>query len=163
MELPKQKYKRQQPSVKDPDRICTICNSPYIAVSTLQKTCSKVCRRKKDDASRVRFHKKNPEIRDVYYKNTINKNPNLHKERRLKERTEIIRLLGGRCFVDYCNVENPYHLHADYVPTMKGTGYRHPRHIRWIRDNINDFRLLCANHHYELTITGRIENTDIIQ
>jgi hypothetical protein len=54
-------------------------------------------------------------------------------------------------------------LHVDYIPTMRGSKFRHPRHLRWVMDHIQDFRILCANHHYELTLTGQIEGTDITQ
>ena len=46
---------------------------------------------------------------------------------------------------------------------MIGTGFRHPRHKKWVLDNIKDFRLLCANHHYELTLSGKIKGTNIKQ
>ena len=29
--------------------------------------------------------------------------------------------------------------------------------------SVEIFRILCANHHYELTLTGKIEGTDIVQ
>jgi hypothetical protein len=38
-----------------------------------------------------------------------------------------------------------------------------PRLLAYIRKNKDNFRLLCANHHYELTLTGMIEGTDITQ
>lgn len=41
----KVKYKRSQPVIKDPERKCIVCNSDYIAVAPLQKTCSGECRK----------------------------------------------------------------------------------------------------------------------
>jgi len=41
--------------------------------------------------------------------------------------------------------------------------YRHPRHLGFVMANLDAFRLLCANHHYELTLTGAIAGTDITQ
>lgn len=161
--LPQFKSKRVQPVIKDPIRICTICSSEYKAVAPLQKTCSKECRKSKNTTSRHAFHAENPDKQKEYYKNAVKRDPTLNIKRKKRDREEIIALLGGKCCVSYCEVCNPLHLHADYVPTMKNTGYRHPRHRKWMIDNIKDFRLLCANHHYELTITGSIERTNIKQ
>lgn len=89
------------------------------------------------------------------------KNPGYYKEKARRERMAIIQLLGGACVV--CGVANPYWLHVDYIPTTRDLRYRHPRNVGYIRRNVKDFRLLCANHHYELTLTGRIEGTAITQ
>lgn len=62
-----------------------------------------------------------------------------------------------------CGVDNPFWLHVDYIPTSRGEQYRHPRHFKYVSEHLDDFRILCANHHYELTLTGRIEGTDITQ
>lgn len=156
-------YKRSQPVIKNPDRICIVCEKPYKAVAPLQKTCSIDCRRKKDRVHQIKFHYRNPDVMKKYNKNRLEKNPNFWIDKGRKEREEIIEKLGSKCCVHYCTVVNPIHLHIDYVPTMIGTGYRHPRHKKWVLDNLKDFRLLCANHHYELSITGSIENTDIKQ
>lgn len=98
-----------------------------------------------------------------YNKNREAKNPTVWKDKVANERSKIIDALGGKCCVENCNVENKNWLHVDYIPTMIGTGFRHPRHFKWVMDNLSDFRLLCANHHYELTITGRIQGSTITQ
>lgn len=96
-----------------------------------------------------------------YRRTYLAKNPGLYREKARRERAESIRLLGGCCCV--CGVTNPNWLHVDYVPTNKASPHRHPRHLAFIKRHLTDFRLLCANHHYELTLTGRIEGTDITQ
>jgi predicted nucleic acid-binding Zn ribbon protein len=159
----KRYYKKEQPTIKDPDRVCTICNKGYKAVAPLQKTCSKECRRIKDRKHQKDFYIDNPNARSRYTKTVLDKNPDHWRNKNRKERLEIIQKLGCICKVPMCGVSNPLHLHVDYIPTMIGTGFRHPRHKRWVLDNIKDFRLLCANHHYELTITGQIEGSDITQ
>ncbi len=135
----------------------------YKAVAPLQKTCSKECRQTKDRASQLKFREANPNVMQKYNKTRVEKNPNVWRDKTGRERLKIIESLGSKCCVEHCNVINPLHLHIDYIPTMIGTGFRHPRHKKWVLDNLKDFRLLCANHHYELTITGSIENTDITQ
>jgi hypothetical protein len=35
--------------------------------------------------------------------------------------------------------------------------------LRFTLANLKLFRILCANHHYELTLTGKIVGTDIVQ
>lgn len=157
----KQPYKRAQPTIKNPDRICVICKSKYKAVAPLQKTCSEECRKTKNRQAQEKFKLRHPEKQKEYNENRKNKNPDVWKDKYQEERQEIINTLGGKCIV--CDHDNPKHLHVDYIPTMIGTGYRHPRHKRWVLDNIKDFRLLCANHHYELTTTGEIEGTNIKQ
>lgn len=157
----KVKYKREQPTIKDPDRICTICQGSYKAVSPLQKTCSKECRAKLYTGSRAKFYESNPDAIKTYNQRRKDKDPDVWKNKYRKEREEVIEKLGGKCIA--CEVTNPNWLHIDYIPTMIGTGYRHPRHKKWVLDNIKDFRLLCANHHYELTLTGKIEGTLIVQ
>lgn len=156
-------YKRSQPTIKDPNRICTICSETYCAVAPLQKTCSKECRRIKDNKHQQVFKENHPDAMKKYNENRVAKNPNVWKKKTSETRLEIVNKLGSQCCVENCEVTNPYHLHVDYIPTMIGTGFRHPRHKRWMLDNIKDFRLLCANHHYELTITGKIEGSIITQ
>lgn len=159
--IKKKPYKRPQPTIKNPNRVCVICNKEYKAVSPLQKTCSKECRKNKNRKLQKEFKLRHPEKMKEYNENRKKKNPNVWKDKAEKERIEIINALGGKCIV--CGNDNKYHLHADYIPTMIGTGYRHPRHKKWVLDNIKDFRLLCANHHSELTLTGKIEGTNIKQ
>ncbi len=98
---------------------------------------------------------------DQYNANRLAKNPGAWRDQARSGRLRVLAMLGGRCIV--CGVTNPSWLHADYIPTSIGKKYRHPRGVAWVRDHIEDFRLLCANHHYELTLTGKIEGTDITQ
>lgn len=159
----KEKKKRQLPVLKDPNRICVQCGKPYQAKAPLQKTCSHECRKKLWDANAKTFRGNNPDSMKVYNANRLKKNPDAWKEKTRKDRLEILQKLGGKCVVPGCSAGNSNWLHVDYIPTMQGTGYRHPRHKKWVMDHIKDFRILCANHHYELTITGKIEGTEIIQ
>ena len=98
---------------------------------------------------------------DRIHKGRAVKNPGMWREKHRAERSQAIALLGGGCVV--CGVTNPNWLHIDYVPTTNGKPYRHPRHLKFIREHEADFRLLCANHHYELTLTGKIAGTPITQ
>ena len=161
IDLLKHKPKRMQPTIKDPNRICQVCNSNYIAKAPLQKTCCLECRKTLWENNSKTFRGRNPEACITYNKTRLEKDPEYWKRKTRSERIEIIDSLGGKCIV--CGVTNTNWLHVDYIPTMKGTGLRHPRHKKWVLDNKDDFRILCANHHYELTITGQIENTDIKQ
>lgn len=157
------KQKRHQPTLKNKRRSCIICNSEYDAVAPMQKTCSVECRKVHYASNRKRFHAKNPDSMKVYNRNRKAKNPNVWKDKYHADRNAVIKRLGGKCCVRKCGVKNPLHLHIDYIPTMIGTGFRHPRHKKWMLDNIKDFRLICANHHYELTITGKIVGSKITQ
>lgn len=154
-------FKREQPVLKDRDRICTVCKNDYKAISYLQKTCGKKCRKVLYGKNQKRFKLKNPNSMKKYNKNRLEKNPDVWKNKWKNGRLEILKLLGGKCIV--CNVDNINWLHIDYIPTMRRTGYRHPRHKKWMIKNIKDFRILCANHHYELTITSKIKGTNITQ
>jgi hypothetical protein len=126
-----------------------------------RRYCSQACS-KLAHAKIVRDWRKNhPDSMDAYNVNRLKKNPKAWVEKWQQERLEILALLGGKCIV--CGVSNPFWLHVDYVPTTRGTPYRHPRNLGYIRRNKELFRLLCANHHYELTLTGSIEGTTITQ
>lgn len=144
------------------EKICVVCEEKFMG-TIVQVTCSEKCRKIKNNRSIEKFHKNNPNMMKVYNKNRVNKNPDVWKEKWNSGREEIIIKLGGVCSVPECNVTKHTWLHIDYIPTMIGSKYRHPRHKRWVLDNIKDFRLLCANHHYELTLTGEIEGTNIKQ
>lgn len=109
----------------------------------------------------MKFKEAHPDAMKGYNQTRKEKDPDVWKNKYRSERNEVIQKLGGKCLA--CNVSNPNWLHIDYIPTMIGTGYRHPRHKKWMLDNIKDFRLLCANHHYELTLTGKIEGSSITQ
>lgn len=147
--------------LKDPIRICIICGEEYEAVSYLQKACSDKCRLVKNKGLRDKFYFQNPDVRKKYTKNANIKDPDRYKKQRWNKRLELFKILGGGCIV--CSHSNPLHLCIDYAPTMQGTGLRHPEHFAWIRDHKEDFRLLCANHHQELSTTGKIEGTNIVQ
>jgi hypothetical protein len=123
--------------------------------------CSKECA-KNHNAKRIRaWQAEHPESRKVYRANQLAKNPDLDRSRWRHRRGRIIELLGGECIV--CGVTNPHWLHVDFIPTGRNSQFRHPRHFKYVSENRELFRLLCANHHYELTLTGQIEGTDITQ
>jgi hypothetical protein len=96
-----------------------------------------------------------------YNANRVTKDPEVWRRKQSSERDHIVAMLGGRCVV--CGVNNPLWLHVDYIAGSRGLKYRHPRHIAYVRDHQDEFRVLCANHHYELTLSGRIEGTNITQ
>ena len=145
-------------------RNCRYCGAEFIlagAGDANRQHCSKQCA-KSANAKRVStWHAEHREEMQGYYAKRAAKNPGMWREKARAERMESIRLLGGGCVV--CGVTNPNWLHIDYIPTTRNERYRHPRHLRWIRENLDKLRLLCANHHYELTLTGQIEGTTITQ
>lgn len=143
-------------------KICIICEEDFMG-TIVQVICSKKCRKIRNNQSNEKFHKSHPNSMKIYNQNRVKKNPTVWKEKWNSDREEIITNLGGKCTVPHCKVKNHTWLHIDYIPTMVGSKYRHPRHKRWVLDNLKDFRLLCANHHYELTLTGEIKRTDIKQ
>jgi hypothetical protein len=123
--------------------------------------CSRQCA-KNHSAKTVRsWQVDNPEMMKVYRQNQMAKNPSYGRDRAEKRRRDILELLGGACRV--CGVTNPHWLHVDFIPTSRGIQYRHPRHFAYVSQHVDLFRILCANHHYELTITGKIDGTGITQ
>jgi hypothetical protein len=123
--------------------------------------CSKQCS-KNHNAKRIKsWQEANPDSMKLYNANRVAKNPGAWRDKHRTQREKIIGLLGGACAV--CGVTNISWLHVDYVPTCRAEQYRHPRHLAYIQKNPEKFRILCANHHYELTLTGAIEGTDITQ
>ncbi|QZE11149.1 HNH endonuclease [Streptomyces phage Forrest] len=125
--------------------------------------CSKECS-KNATAKRVKTWneenlttEKNREYRNRY----MEKNGIKSSDKWRKERVEILAALGGACEV--CGVTKAVWLHVDYKPTCRNSQYRHPRHKAYVLANLEKFRILCANHHYELTLTGMIEGSDITQ
>lgn len=123
--------------------------------------CSKECA-KNHNAKRVKdWQEEHPGSMGVYNANRIAKDPGAWRSKSRSERERIIAMLGGACEV--CDVTNPYWLHVDFIPTTRQSKYRHPRHYAWVSKHRDLFRILCANHHYELTLTGRIEGSDITQ
>jgi hypothetical protein len=142
------------------DKICLICEAPFKG-RTIDKYCAAPCRKSASKNQQYHFKERHPDKSKVYNQNRVIKNPEVWREKSRQARLDVISALGGKCIV--CSATNPNWLHIDYVPTMKGTGLRHPRHKKWVMQHIKDFRLLCANHHYELTLTGKIEGTNITQ
>jgi hypothetical protein len=96
-----------------------------------------------------------------YNANRVAKDPEVWKRTAAGRRVQMLEMLGGKCVV--CGVSNPLWLHMDYISGSRGLKYRHPRHIAYVRQHLDEFRVLCANHHYELTLSGAIEGTAITQ
>lgn len=146
------------------ERTCRHCGTAFLVKDRSdanRQHCSKECA-KNHNAKRVgQWHAENPQSMTGYNRTRLAKNPGAWRQKSRAERAAIIELLGGRCLV--CGVANPSWLHADYIPTTRDRQFRHPRHLAFVRANRSDFRVLCANHHYELTLTGRIEGTAITQ
>lgn len=155
-----QRYLRNFPK----ERSCRHCGKMFPIVTRSdanRQHCSKACA-KSHNAKRIKeWHDDNPEKMNQYNANRVSKKPTVWQEQRRKDRLTIIELLGGKCVV--CGVNNPNWLHVDYIPTTRDQPYRHPRHLKYIREHLELFRLLCANHHYELTLTRKIDGTDITQ
>lgn len=141
-------------------KICEVCGDEYMGTA-VQKTCSDTCRKVKYSGYSKEWAEKHPGKMKTYNNNRCKKDPEVWRKKQDQERLEIIDALGNQCVA--CGVTNPNWLHVDYIPTMIGTGVRHPRHKRYVLEHLSDFRLLCANHHYELTLTGKIEGTNITQ
>ena len=145
-------------------RNCQHCGKPFqlrSAGDANRKHCSQNCAKAHNRKRIKEWNDEHPDMMKQYNANRVAKNPNVYQTQRQQERLKMIELLGGKCIV--CGADNPWWLHVDYIPTTRNKPYRHPRHLRYIREHLSDFRLLCANHHYELTLTGRIEGTDITQ
>ena len=81
--MKKEKYKRSQPVLKNPDRVCVICNKKYKAVSPLQKTCSKECRKSKNKLNSNKFKLRHPDKQKEYNDNRKNKNPTKIKDQNM--------------------------------------------------------------------------------
>jgi hypothetical protein len=147
------------------ERKCKLCGNPFKLITRAdanRQYCSQKCSKKANTKRIMDWNTKHlKERKQMYYENQKQKNPTIWQDKHRSERLEAIRLLGGKCVV--CGVTNPNWLHLDYIPTTRGKSYRHPRHLAYIREHTNEFRLLCANHHYELTLTGRIEGSEITQ
>lgn len=145
-------------------RACLRCGKQFPLNSSAdanRQHCSKACAKARNAKKIKEWNQEHPDSAVEYRKNRIIKNPGMWKEKYRQERLQIISLLGGACIV--CGAVNPNWLHVDFIPTTRDTPYRHPRHLKYIRENADKFRLLCANHHYELTLTGHIEGTEIYQ
>ena len=123
--------------------------------------CSKECAKSHNAKQIKSWQLDHPDAWKHYNANRVAKNPGVYREQHRSQRERIIALLGGACIV--CGVTNIYWLHVDFIPTGRNLRYRHPRHYAWVSKHKELFRVLCANHHYELTLRGRIEGTDITQ
>jgi len=145
-------------------RSCRHCGKEFLVTGTgdcNRQHCSKECA-KNHNAKRIStWQADHPETRQTYRANQLTKEPDYERKGYQSRRGRILELLGGQCVV--CGVTNPSWLHVDYIPTGRDSKYRHPRHYRYVSENAHLFRVLCANHHYELTLTGRIEGTSITQ
>jgi len=145
-------------------RNCRLCSTEFEVLTTAdanRQYCSKSCSKTAQSKTIKGWHEANPDAQREYARKRLQKNPGYWVDKARQERIDTLALLGGACVV--CGVTNRYWLHVDYIPTTKDMAYRHPRNIAYIRRHIEKFRLLCANHHYELTLTGKIEGTDITQ
>lgn len=145
-------------------RLCKHCGTEFPVGNrgdANRRYCSKECAKNAESKQISTWHYENPDAMKGYNKNRIEKDPNVWKKKDRRGRAEALQLLGGKCIV--CGADNPNWLHIDYIAGSRGLKYRHPRHIAYIRKHLEEFRILCANHHYELTLTGKIEGTDITQ
>lgn len=148
------------------ERECRWCGKAFTAKTkndNARKHCSPDCAKKADVQRQANWRAAHPDSMKKYNENRLAKNPRFWVAKSRQARLDILALLGGKCIVRGCDVTNPFWLHVDYIPTCRGEKVRHPRHIAYIRANKSKFRLLCANHHYELTLTGRIKGTRITQ
>jgi len=154
-----QRYAHHLPSIRN----CKICDKefPINKGDQNRRYCSQACAKKANTKNTLAWHQTHPGVMSTYNAKRVLKHPGIWREKYRSGRIETIRLLGGKCIV--CGVNNPHWLHLDYIPTTNGKPYRHPRHLKFIKEHISDFRLLCANHHYELTLTGMIVGTMITQ
>jgi hypothetical protein len=141
-------------------RKCGNCGSRIKAEGNRRycsRTCSKIARRQQDAAWRL----KHPDAQSMYNARRAARRPNEERTRKGAERGEVIAALGGKC--EACGIDNPIWLEIDYRPTTRGKRFRHSRGRKFIMSHLSDFRLLCANHHRELTLTGRVAGTSITQ
>jgi hypothetical protein len=145
-------------------RACRHCGTSFPlrgAIDANRQHCSQRCA-KTHNAKRIKdWQAEHPDKMREYRTAQVVKNPGLYREQARRNRLESLRLLGGGCVV--CGVTNPNWLHIDFIPTTRNAPYRHPRNLSYIRRHLELFRILCANHHYELTLTGQIIGTDITQ
>lgn len=145
-------------------RECRHCGNEFPVSSRAdanRQHCSRACAKAHGAKRTKAWVEAHPEARSLYEHHRKEKSPKADLYRSRRRRADILELLGGACVV--CGVTNPYWLHVDYVPTQRDIPHRHPRHFSYISQHVDEFRILCANHHYELTLTGRIEGTDITQ
>lgn len=148
----------------DKSRPCGECGTVFEIANRQdanRRYCSKQCAKRAHTKSIKKYEAKIPGFWQRINKKRLAANPGYWREKSAKDRLRILELLGGACVV--CGVTRTCWLHVDYIPTTMGQPFRHPRGIAFIKTHREDFRILCANHHYELSLTGRIEGTDIRQ
>lgn len=146
------------------EKTCRHCGENFLASGPAEcnrQYCSKRCARSHVEKRVAGWSKANAAGIQTRKRERIAKIPGFHAEKAKEKRAAVLALLGGRCVV--CAVDNPSWLHVDYIPGTRGSRHRHPRHLAFVRSHHTEFRILCANHHYELTLTGRIEGTEIGQ
>jgi hypothetical protein len=145
-------------------RKCRVCNGDVLISKpgdANRKYCSQRCAKKAYAKGVGIWNELNRGKIRIYRENRVKKNAEVWKQQARSERRRILESLGGRCIV--CRVNNPSWLHVDYIPTTRREAYRHSRTLKFTLANLHLFRILCANHHYELTLTGRIKGTSIVQ
>ncbi len=145
-------------------RDCRHCGSSFVlrdARDANRQHCSRQCAKSHSSKSTKEWMAEHPERLKIYRNNQLEKHPAYNKDRWGERRKRILDLLGGSCVV--CGVTNLHWLHVDFIPTSRELQYRHPRHYKFISEHRELFRILCANHHYELTLTGQIQGTQITQ
>lgn len=148
----------------DRERPCKQCSAKFPVANRSdanRRYCSQSCAKKANTKIAAGWRQDRPGYMREYNATRIAKNPDVWVEKSRQNRREALALLGDKCIV--CAAKNPNWLHIDYIPTTRNTPYRHSRGVAYIRRHLHLFRILCANHHYELTLTGRIEGTDITQ
>lgn len=145
-------------------RACRHCGTEFQVLGrgdANRRHCSKQCAKNHNAKKVWDWQQANPEAMRQYSADWRQRNPDYYKRAGAARRRSMLDLLGGVCVV--CGAANPAWLHVDYVHGSRGLRFRHPRHLAYIAEHLEDFRILCANHHYELTLTGHIEGTAITQ
>ena len=145
-------------------RECRTCSTPFTVAERAdanRQYCSQKCAKEAARKGSITWGRLHPERQATYRATRIKKNPTLWRDKRREERRRILEILGSKCLA--CGAINPNWLHVDYVPTTRHERYRHSRTLKFTLEHPDLFRILCANHHYELTLTGKIEGTNIVQ
>lgn len=86
--------------------------------------------------------------REWYVKNRLKVNA-YFRESLKKLRKECLGKLGEKCVI--CGEDNERYLHLDRIK-----GGAHSRQQYWIKNHLDEFQLLCANHHNEKTVYKEI-------
>lgn len=145
-------------------RACRHCGAEFWIrerADANRQHCSKQCAKRANTKNIKGWLADNPDAMRRYNQTRLEKNPGAWREKSRADRVASLVLLGGQCVV--CGIDNSRWLHIDFIPTTRDLRFRHPRHLAYIRAHPDQFRVLCANHHYELTLTGTIEGTAITQ